>query len=154
MKIMVILLVISIICLIVSLYLFAKSYIEIRHNKKDILDWDNMSIQEIVDTLNKPQKDTLYFLVSKAAEEARQEPIHIETHHIEPIVLKTKFCVDYTMLNHIDEEDIQELITERLARDFGNAIAENPDLYSVRDELDPMRMNKIYEAKIRIVPWK
>lgn len=154
MKIMVILLVISIICLIVSLYLFAKSYIEIRRNKKDIPDWDNMSIQEIVDTLNKAQKDTLYFLVSKAVEESRQEPIHIETFHTEPIVFKTKVCVDYTMLNHMDEEDIQGLITERLARDFGNAIVENPDLYSIRDELDPMRMNKIYEARIRIVPWK
>lgn len=154
MKIMVILLVISIICLIVSLYLLAKSYIDIRRNKKDIPDWDNMSIQEIVDTLNKPQKDTLYFLVGRAVEEARQEPIHIETHHVEPTVLKTKVCVDYTMLNHMDEEDIQNLVTERLARDFGNAIAENPDLYSIRDELDPMSMNKIYEAKIRIVPWK
>lgn len=154
MKIMVILLVISIICLIVSLYLFIKSVIEIRRNKKDIPDWDNMSIQEIVDTLNKAQKDTLYFLVSKAVEEARQEPIHIETHRIEPIVLKTRVCVDYTMLNHMDEEDIQGLVTERLARDFGNAIAENPDLYSISNELDPMRMNKIYEAAIRIVPWK
>lgn len=154
MKIMVILLVISIICLIVSLYLFIKSVIEIRRNKKDIPDWDNMSIQEIVDTLNKAQKDTLYFLVSKAVEEARQEPIHIETHHIEPTVLKTKVRVDYTMLNHMDEEDIYNLVTERLARDFGNTIAENPDLYSISDELDPMHMNKIYEAAIRIVPWK
>ena len=154
MKIMVILLVISIICLIVSLYLLAKSYIEIRRNKKDIPDWDNMSIQEIVDTLNKAQKDTLYFLIGKAVEEARQEPIHIETHHVEPIVLKTNVCVDYTMLNHMDEEDVQEIITERLARDFGNTIAKNPNLYSIRDELDPMSMNKIYEAKIRIVPLK
>jgi hypothetical protein len=154
MKIMVILLVISIICLIVSLYLLAKSYIEIRRNKKDIPDWDNMSIQEIVDTLNKPQKDTLYFLVGRAVEEARQEPIHVETHRIEPTVLKTKVCVDYTMLNHMDEDDIQNLVTERLARDFGNAIAENPDLYFIRDELDPMSMNKIYEARMRIVPWK
>jgi len=154
MKIMVILLVISIICLIVSLYLFIKNCIETRHNKKDILDWDNMSIQEIVDTLNKPQKDTLYFLVGEAVKEARQEPIHVETHHIEPIVLKTKVCVDYTMLNHMDEDDIYNLVTERLARDFGNAIAENPDLYAISDELDPMHMNKIYEAVIRIVPWK
>ena len=35
---MIILLVISIICLIVSLYLFINSRIEIRHNKKDIHD--------------------------------------------------------------------------------------------------------------------
>lgn len=154
MKIMVILLVISIICLIVSLYLFIRSYIEIRRNKKDIHDWDNMTVQEIVDTLNKAQKDALQFLIGKAIDEARQEPIHIETHRIEPIVLKTRVCVDYTMLNHMDEEDIQGLVTERLARDFGNAIAENPDLYSISNELDPMRMNKIYEAAIRIVPWK
>lgn len=154
MKIIVILLVISIICLIVSLYLFIRSNIEIRCNKKDIPDWDNMTVQEIVDTLNEAQKDTLYFLIGKAVEEAKQEPIHIETFHVEPIVLKAKFCVDYTMLNHMDEEDIQGIITEHLARDFGNAIAENPDLYSISDELDPMRMNKIYQAKIRIVPWK
>lgn len=154
MKIMVILLVISIICLIVSLYLFAKSYIEIRHNKKDIPDWDSMTVEEVVDTLNEPQKRTLYFLVGEAVKESRQEPIHVETHHTEPIVLKTKVCVDYTLLNHMDEEDIQGIITERLARDFGNAIAENPDLYAISDELDPMHMNKIYEAVIRIVPWK
>lgn len=154
MKIMVILLVISIICLIVSLYLFIRSYIEIRRNKKEIPDWDNMTVEEVVDTLNKAQKDTLYFLVGKAAEEARQEPIHIEQHRIEPTVLKTKVWVDYTMLNHMDEEDIQGIITERLARDFGDAITKSPNLYSIIDELDPTSMNKIYEAKIRIVPWK
>lgn len=84
MKAMIILLVISIIWLVVILYLFIKSHIEIRRNKTNIPDWDNMSIQEIVDTLNKPQKDALYFLISKAVEEAKQEPIHIETFHIEP----------------------------------------------------------------------
>lgn len=67
---MVILLVISIICLIVSLCLFINSRIVLRHNKKDIPDWDNMTVEEIVDTLNEPQKRALYFLVSKAAEEA------------------------------------------------------------------------------------
>lgn len=73
---MVILLVISIICLIVSLYLFINRSIELRRNKKDIPDWDNMTVQEVVDTLNEPQKTALYFLVSKAAEEARQEMMH------------------------------------------------------------------------------
>lgn len=161
MKTMVILLVISIICLIVSLYLFIRSYIEIRRNKKEIPDWENMTVQEIVDTLNKAGKlDTLDVLVKRAVEEARPQQMRVGTfcklgiEHVEPTVLKTKVWVDYTMLNHMDEEDIQGIITERLARDFGNAIAENPDLYSISDELDPMRMNKIYEAKIRIVPWK
>lgn len=154
MRIMVILLVISIICLIVSLYLLIKSNIEIRRNKKDIPDGDSMTVEEVADTLNKAQKDALQFLIGKAIDEAKQEPIRIETFHTEPIVLKTKVCIDYTMLNHMDEEDIRGLVTERFARDFGNAIVEKPDLYSIRDELDPMNMNKIYEARIRIVPWK
>ena len=154
MKTMMIILVISIICLVVSLCLFIRRRIEARRNKKDTPDWDNMTVEEVVDTLNEPQKRALYFLVGKAAEEARQEPIHIETFRTEPIVLKTKVFIDYTMLNHMDEEDIQGLVTERLSRDFGNYIVENPNLYSIRDELDPMNMNKIYEAKIRVVPWK
>ena len=154
MKIMMILLAISIICLIVSLYLFIRSGIVLRRNKKNIPDWDNMTVEEVVDTLNEPQKRALYFRVGEAVKEAKQEPIHIETFHTEPIVLKTKVYIDCTMLNHMDEEDIQGLVTERFARDFGNAIVENPDLYSIRDELDPMNMNKIYEARIRIVPWK
>ena len=154
MNTMMILLVISVICLIISLCLFIRSGIEARRNKKDIPDWDNMTVEEVIDTLNEVQKDTLYFLVGEAVKEAKQEPIHIETFHTEPVVLKTKVFIDYTMLNHMDEEDIQGLVTERLARDFGNAIAENPDLYSIKDELDPMNMNKIYEARIRIVPWK
>jgi hypothetical protein len=151
---MMILLVISIICLIVSLYLFVRSGIKLWHDKKNIPDWDNMTVEEVIDTLNEVQKDTLYFIVSEAVKEAKQEPIHIETFHTEPVVLKTRVCIDYTMLNHMDEDDILGLVTERLARDFGNAIVENPDLYSIRDELDPMNMNKIYEARIRIVPWK
>lgn len=73
---MVIILVISIICLIVSLYLLINSSIKARRNKKDIPDWNNMTVQEVVDTLNEPQKTALYFLVSKAAEEARQEKMH------------------------------------------------------------------------------
>ena len=154
MNTMMILLVISIICLIVSLYLFIRSGIGTRLNKKNIPDWDNMTVEEVVDTLNEVQKDTLYFLVGEAVKEAKQEPIHIETFHTEPVVLKTKVFIDYTMLNHMDEEDIQGLVTERFARDFGNAIVENPNLYSIRDELDPMNMNKIYEARIRVIPWK
>jgi hypothetical protein len=154
MKTITVLFTISIICLIGYLYLFIRSYIEERRRKKNIPDWDNMTVEEVIDTLNEPQKRALYFLVGEAVKEAKQEPIHIETFHTEPVVLKTRVCIDYTMLNHMDEEDILGLVTERLARDFGNAIVENPDLYSIRDELDPMNMNKIYEARIRIVPWK
>lgn len=73
---MVIFLVISIICLIVSLYLFINSSIKLRRNKKDIPDWDNMTVQEVIDTLNEPQKTALYFLVSKAVKEARQETMY------------------------------------------------------------------------------
>lgn len=154
MKTIIVLFAISIICLIGYLYLFIRSGIEERRNKKNIPDWDNMTVEEVVDTLNEPQKRALYFLVGEAVKEAKQEPIHIEMFHTEPVVLKTKVCIDYTMLNHMDEEDILGLVAERLARDFGNAIVENPDLYSIIDELDPMNMNKIYEARIRIVPWK
>ena len=154
MKITMILLVISIICLIVSLCLFIRTGIKARRNKKDIPDEDGMTLEEVIDTLNEVQKDTLYFLVDEAVKEAKQEPTHVETFHTEPVVLTARFDVDYTMLNHMDEDDIHDMIVERFARDFGNYIVENQNLYFMTDCYNPMTKSKVFEARVRIVPWK
>lgn len=87
-------------------------------------------------------------------EKEQREPIRIEKFVVEPVVLTARFDVDYTMLNHMDEEDIHGMIVERFARDFGNYIAENPNLYFMTDSDNPMTMTKEFDARVRIVPWK
>ena len=87
-------------------------------------------------------------------ENAQKEPIRIEKFVVEPVVLSARFAVDYTMLNHLDEDDIHAMMIERFARDFGNYIVENPNLYFMTDCDDPMTMSKVFEARVRIVPWK
>lgn len=87
-------------------------------------------------------------------ENDQKEPIRVEKFVVEPVVLTAQFTVDYTMFNHLDEDDIQGMMVERFARDFGNYIVENPNLYFMTDCDNPMTMSKVFEARIRIVPWK
>lgn len=87
-------------------------------------------------------------------EKEQREPIRIEKFVVEPVVLTAKFAVDYTMFNHMDEDDIHGMMVERFARDFGNYIVENPNLYFMTDCDNPMSMSKVFEARVRIVPWK
>lgn len=92
--------------------------------------------------------------VLAALEKEQREPIRIEKFVVEPVVLSARFAVDYTMLNHLDEDDIHGMMIERFARDFGNYIVENPNLYFMTDCDNPMLMSKEFEARVRIVPWK
>lgn len=92
--------------------------------------------------------------VLAALEKEQRKPIRIEKFVVEPVVLSARFAVDYTMLNHLDEDDIHGMMVERFARDFGNYIIENPNLYFMTDCDDPMTMSKVFEARVRIVPWK
>lgn len=92
--------------------------------------------------------------VLAALEKEQREPIRIEKFVVEPVVLTARFDVDYTMLNHLDEDDIHCMIVERFARDFGNYIVENPNLYFMTDCDNAMTMSKVFEARVRIVPWK
>lgn len=92
--------------------------------------------------------------VLTALEKEQREPIRIEKFVVEPVVLSARFAVDYTMLNHLDEDDIHGMMIERFARDFGNYIVENPNLYFMTDCDNPMTMSKVFEARVRIVPWK
>lgn len=87
-------------------------------------------------------------------EKEQREPIRIEKFVVEPVVLSARFAVDYTMLNHLDEDDIHGMMIERFARDFGNYIVENPNLYFTTDCDNPMTMSKVFEARVRIIPWK
>ena len=90
----------------------------------------------------------------KVLENAQKEPIRVERFTVEPVVLTAQFAVDYTMLNHLDEDDIHGMMVERFARDFGNYIVENPNLYFMTDCDNHMTMRKVFEARVRIVPWK
>lgn len=87
-------------------------------------------------------------------EKEQREPIRVEKFVVEPVVLSARFAVDYSMLNHLDEDDIHGMMIERFARDFGNYIVENPNLYFMTDCDNPMTMSKVFEARVRIVPWK
>ena len=87
-------------------------------------------------------------------ENDQKEPIRIEKFVVEPVVISARFAVDYTMFNHLDEDDIHGMMVERFARDFGNYIVENPNLYFMTDSDNPMTMSKVFEARVRVVPWK
>lgn len=87
-------------------------------------------------------------------EKEQREPIRIENFAVEPVILTARFAVDYIMLNRMDEEDIHGMIVERFASDFGNYIVENPNLYFMTDCDNAMTMSKVFEARVRVVPWK